>query len=101
MTTVLAWRSLRIRLPLMLFLASMMLALPAGAQGCPPLKTGLVLSGGGAKGSAHIGVFKILDSLHIRPDFIIGQCTLLVLPCREYLLAYEFSLHPLAAPGHA
>ncbi len=73
MTTVLVWRSLRDRLPLMLFLASMMLALPAGAQGCPPLKTGLVLSGGGAKGFAHIGVFKILDSLHIRPDFIVGS----------------------------
>ena len=37
------------------------------------MKTGLVLSGGGAKGFAHIGVFKVLDSLRIRPDFIVGS----------------------------
>ncbi len=43
------------------------------AQSCAPVKTGLVLSGGGAKGFAHIGLFKVLDSLHIRPDFIVGS----------------------------
>jgi NTE family protein len=43
------------------------------AQSCAPLRTGLVLSGGGAKGYAHIGVFRILDSLHIKPDFIVGS----------------------------
>ncbi len=48
-------------------------AAPAAAQSCRPMKTGLVLSGGGAKGFAHIGVFKVLDSLHIRPDFIVGS----------------------------
>ncbi|MCK5846854.1 MAG: patatin-like phospholipase family protein [Bacteroidales bacterium] len=35
-------------------------------------KIGLVLSGGGAKGTAHVGVLKVLDSLGITPDFITG-----------------------------
>ena len=35
-------------------------------------KVGLVLSGGGAKGFAHIGALKILDSLNIQIDFIVG-----------------------------
>lgn len=33
---------------------------------------GLVLSGGGAKGMAHIGVLKMLDSLQIPVDYIAG-----------------------------
>ena len=35
-------------------------------------KIGLVLSGGGAKGMAHVGVLKVLDSLGIKPDYITG-----------------------------
>lgn len=35
-------------------------------------KIGLVLSGGGAKGFAHIGVLKVLEENGIRPDFITG-----------------------------
>ena len=35
-------------------------------------KIGLVLSGGGAKGSAHIGVIKVLEENNIRPDYITG-----------------------------
>ena len=35
-------------------------------------KIGLVLSGGGAKGLAHIGVLKVLEEAGIRPDFIAG-----------------------------
>ncbi|MBC8196550.1 MAG: patatin-like phospholipase family protein [Candidatus Marinimicrobia bacterium] len=35
-------------------------------------KIGLVLSGGGAKGFAHIGALKILDSLEIPIDYIVG-----------------------------
>jgi len=42
------------------------------AQTCPPAKTALVLSGGGAKGLAHIGVLRVLDSLGIRPDLVVG-----------------------------
>ncbi len=36
------------------------------------IKVGLVLSGGGAKGLAHIGVLKIIDSLGVRIDYIAG-----------------------------
>lgn len=36
------------------------------------IKIGLTLSGGGAKGLAHIGVLKTLESLGIRPDYITG-----------------------------
>ncbi|TLX72117.1 patatin [Labilibacter sediminis] len=35
-------------------------------------KVGLVLSGGGAKGMAHVGVLKVLEELNIRPDYITG-----------------------------
>src|SRR5210317_105462 len=35
-------------------------------------KIGLVLSGGGAKGLAHIGVIKVLEEYGIKPDIITG-----------------------------
>jgi NTE family protein len=35
-------------------------------------KIGLVLSGGGAKGFAHIGVLKVIDSLGIKVDYVAG-----------------------------
>ncbi|WP_025820713.1 patatin-like phospholipase family protein [Shewanella marina] len=35
-------------------------------------KIGLVLSGGGAKGAAHIGVLKVLEANHIPVDYIAG-----------------------------
>lgn len=35
-------------------------------------KVGLVLSGGGAKGLAHIGVLKVIDSMGVRVDYIAG-----------------------------
>jgi NTE family protein len=35
-------------------------------------RIGLVLSGGGAKGMAHIGVLKVLEEAGIRPDYITG-----------------------------
>ncbi|MFB2650358.1 patatin-like phospholipase family protein [Shewanella mangrovisoli] len=35
-------------------------------------KVGLVLSGGGAKGAAHVGVLKILEEHHIPVDYIAG-----------------------------
>jgi len=37
------------------------------------VKVGLVLSGGGAKGLAHIGVLKIIDQAGIRLDYIAGS----------------------------
>jgi len=45
--------------------------LPAGADPpCPRLA--LVLSGGGARGAAHVGVLKVLEEMHIAPDIIVG-----------------------------
>jgi NTE family protein len=35
-------------------------------------KIGLVLSGGGARGFAHIGTLKLIDSLQIPIDYIVG-----------------------------
>ena len=35
-------------------------------------KIGLALSGGGAKGLAHIGVLKVLEEVGIKPDYITG-----------------------------
>ncbi|WP_317046548.1 patatin-like phospholipase family protein [Nonlabens agnitus] len=35
-------------------------------------KIGLVLSGGGAKGLAHIGALKVIDSLGIKVDYVAG-----------------------------
>ena len=46
---------------------------PVQAQECRPVRTALVLSGGGAKGLAHIGVLRVLDSLGIRPDIVVGS----------------------------
>ena len=37
-----------------------------------PLKVGVVLSGGGAKGFAHIGVLKVLDEAGVKISFIGG-----------------------------
>src|SRR6056297_1756879 len=37
-----------------------------------PLKTALVLSGGGARGLGHIGVLKVLEENNYQPDLIVG-----------------------------
>jgi NTE family protein len=60
-------------LPLLLFFAALFAAAPVHAQACRPARTALVLSGGGAKGLAHIGVLRVLDSLGIRPDLVVGS----------------------------
>ena len=43
---------------------------PADPNGKPSI--GLSLSGGGAKGFAHIGVLRVLDSLGVKVDYIAG-----------------------------
>ena len=45
----------------------------AAQESCSPGKTALVLAGGGAKGFAHLGVIRVLDSLGIRPDLVVGS----------------------------
>ena len=50
-----------------LFLLISIFTLSAGAQ-----KVGLVLSGGGAKGLAHIGVLKALEENEIPVDYVAG-----------------------------
>jgi NTE family protein len=60
---------LRFPIVLICFLA----VAPVEAQSCRPGRTALVLSGGGAKGLAHIGVLRVLDSLGIRPDLVVGS----------------------------
>lgn len=52
---------------LSLFLTTLLLAVPVNAQ-----KVGLVLSGGGAKGMAHIGVIRALEENGIPIDYITG-----------------------------
>lgn len=44
----------------------------AAAQTSCAAPLALVLSGGGAKGLAHIGVLQVLDSLGVRPDLVVG-----------------------------
>lgn len=44
----------------------------AQADDQPRKKIGLVLSGGGARGAAHVGVIKVLDELRIPIDYIAG-----------------------------
>jgi NTE family protein len=47
---------------------------PPGAAEAPARapRIGLVLSGGGARGTAHVGVLKVLDQLHVHVDAIAG-----------------------------
>jgi NTE family protein len=60
------------------FIASLILGFTSGnllyaqSSSAPAPKIGLVLSGGGAKGLAHIGVLKVLEEAGISPDFISG-----------------------------
>jgi len=59
------------RLPL-LFLCVMMSCYFANAQEQQRKKVGVVLSGGGAKGLAHIGVLKVLEENGVKVDYIAG-----------------------------
>ena len=50
----------------------LLLCLSFWLKGQDQPKLGLVLSGGGAKGMAHIGVLKAMEKAGLRPDFIAG-----------------------------
>ncbi len=52
------------------FIISFLLMVAAGAMAQP--KIGLTLSGGGAKGLAHIGVLKAIDSAGLKIDYLTG-----------------------------
>ncbi|MDE0598588.1 MAG: patatin-like phospholipase family protein [Dokdonia donghaensis] len=58
----------------LLLIAITLLAIPIYAQDVPEgdVKVGLVLSGGGAKGLAHIGVLKAIEDAGVRIDYIAG-----------------------------
>lgn len=61
------------RLPTLALVAVFSLGLsPLDAQVCTPARTALVLSGGGVKGLAHIGLIRVLDSLGVAPDLVVG-----------------------------
>ena len=62
-----------------MLLIAISLALPLGpaplgaqTQECTPGPRALVLSGGGARGLAHVGVLQVLDSIGYRPDYVVG-----------------------------
>ncbi|HEV8376610.1 MAG TPA: patatin-like phospholipase family protein, partial [Candidatus Polarisedimenticolia bacterium] len=44
----------------------------AGAPARRPAKLALVLSGGGARGAAHVGVLKVLQELRVPVDLVVG-----------------------------
>lgn len=64
-------RALLVTLLLFLFYSSFSYAQKT-ADYKPGDKIGLCLSGGGAKGLAHIGILKLIDSLGIKIDYITG-----------------------------
>ena len=59
-----------------LFLCTLLLLaaapFPVAAEEKARPKIGLVLSGGGARGGAHIGVLKALEDLRVPIDYIAG-----------------------------
>lgn len=64
------FRASRITGLLALLIAPHLTAQPV--EPAPRLRVGLVLSGGGAKGGAHVGVLKVLEEMHVPIDCIAG-----------------------------
>jgi len=62
------------RVPFFTLLATLLAAAPVAGQ--QPVQSrpriGLVLSGGGARGAAHVGVLRVLEQMHIPIDAIAG-----------------------------
>jgi NTE family protein len=57
---------------LLLFVTFICLSATVFSQQPKPFRVGVVLSGGGAKGYAHVGVLKVLEEAGIRIDYIGG-----------------------------
>ncbi|TDN95147.1 NTE family protein [Salegentibacter sp. 24] len=57
----------------LLILVLLLITFPGVSQEEEDLKVGLVLSGGGAKGLAHIGALKVIEEAGIRIDYIGGS----------------------------
>ena len=51
---------------------ALLAAAPARAAEAARPKVALVLSGGGARGAAHVGVLKVLERLRVPVDYIVG-----------------------------
>ena len=60
-----------VAIPLILMIATPAICSPQPEEIGRP-KIGLVLSGGGARGAAHVGVIKVLDEMRIPVDYIVG-----------------------------
>jgi NTE family protein len=61
-----AWRLLQA------FVLAFLCASPTLAAESPRPRVGLVLSGGGARGAAHVGVLKVIDEMRVPIDAIAG-----------------------------
>src|SRR5262245_28862765 len=62
----------RLRLLLMVGLLAVSQFAAADEAAAPRPKIGLALSGGGARGAAHVGVLRVLEEQHIPVDYIAG-----------------------------
>jgi NTE family protein len=58
--------------PVLLFCGLLACAIPCFVLAQPGPKVGVVLSGGGARGYAHIGALKVLEEAGVRVDYIGG-----------------------------
>lgn len=67
-----ALKSLRILLLFVVIFSNGIVSSIAGAQESDRPKIGLALSGGGARGAAHVGVIQVLEELRIPIDYIAG-----------------------------
>ncbi len=57
---------------ILIYTSLILLSLNVYAQEKKELKVGLTLSGGGAKGLAHVGVIKVLEKAGVKIDYITG-----------------------------
>lgn len=78
--------------------SSVSVSLPAVAQQKParPVKIGLALGGGAARGFAHIGVIKVLEAQGIVPDIIVGTSAGSLVGALYAAGHNGFALHKLA-----